>query len=98
MSEDKDVDAYLEEIKFAFHEWKHHKVTKILSKHLRKISDDLTTLLLSNATRDCNDDIRLSFYYRCAAKIELITQLLNLTLEDVGEIVGYLSKEESNEL
>ncbi len=76
-------DIKNDDLRQAFHIWKHENViTKMITKYLKDISDRLVTTIVVNANSPAPIDQKLHTYYSCAAKLELITEILSLTLED----------------
>lgn len=80
-------DVLQDDIRQAFHTWKHEDViTKIIFKYLRSKLDEATTTLQNNAFSEQSQDIKVKNYYICAAKIQCINEILSLTLTDIEDL------------
>jgi hypothetical protein len=76
-------DPRITELRTVFHNWKHENdITKLLFRYFRKTSENLTTSIVQNAKSPACLDHKLCNYYACAAKLELLTELMELSLDD----------------
>ena len=81
-------NVVLEQFKLPFHQWKHEDpITKIIFKYLRLKSDELTSIILNNALNTASNEEKLMIYHLCAAKIMVISEILNINLEDIKEMM-----------
>ncbi|MFA5695914.1 MAG: hypothetical protein WC917_00410 [Bacilli bacterium] len=86
MTSIKVDDSTIESLRAPFHQWKHdNQITTLIFDYLRKISDDLHTQAINNAKSPLPIDQKMYIYYACTAKLELITELLTLRLEDMAD-------------
>lgn len=86
--EEKLLQEEDEALGVAFHNWKRENpISKMLFKYLKSLSDEATTMIVSAAlSSDLSQDKLLKNYYVCSAKLQVISEILNLELEDIKNI------------
>jgi len=90
----EDSKTYIEELRLAYHHWRHEDlVTKILFKYLKVTADDLTSFIINNAFSNVSSDEKLMLYHLTCAKLQLINEILNLTADDLAEQIGEYNDE-----
>jgi hypothetical protein len=82
VSQEKE-DPRITEKRTAFHNWKNNdEITKLVFNFLREKTNEITTRIVNNAASPDTIDHKIYNYYACAAKLQLITEILTLSLDD----------------
>jgi hypothetical protein len=87
MTDNTDNDVFHDDIRQAFHIWKNEDViTNIVFKYLRFKLDEATSSIQNNAFALIPSDLKMQNYQLLASKIQIITEILSLSLDDLEDM------------
>lgn len=82
-SEISQEDVRITELRTRFHEWKYESpITRLIFKYFKHISNQLTSSIINNALSPAPLDQKICVYYSCAAKLQLLIEIMELSLDD----------------
>lgn len=85
MGEDENKrarDARRKELEEQLHQWKHdNHITKLIFAYFKRISDELTTSMVSLGGIDLTNEQKLTLLYKYSSKIEVLSEIMSIDAE-----------------